>query len=275
MMIPLEDGAADILGKAQRGLGISDSELAEDSGVRPEQVRQLRDGKINTEVAERVAPRLGLHAPSLLRLAEGTWEPAQLAQIDGVAQFNTQYGDMTVNAYLLWDSRTREAIAFDTGADCAEMLRRAREEKLAIKLILLTHAHSDHVADLPRLQAETGAPTFISEHESATGAERIKEGKQFQLGRLRVETRLTSGHSAGGITYVVNGLVRTVAVVGDSLFAGSMGGGAVSYQDALRNNLEKILTLPEDTIVCPGHGPLTTVGKEKRDNPFFAATFQR
>ena len=64
-----------------------------------------------------------------------------------------------------------------------------------------------------------------------------------------------------------------MAIVGDSMFAASMGGGAVSYQDALRNNLEKILTLPDETIVCPGHGPLTTVGKEKRENPFFAARF--
>jgi glyoxylase-like metal-dependent hydrolase (beta-lactamase superfamily II) len=61
-----------------------------------------------------------------------------------------------------------------------------------------------------------------------------------------------------------------VAVVGDSLFAGSMGGGNVSYADALRNNLEKILTLPDETIICPGHGPMTTVGEEKVHNPFFA-----
>jgi len=58
--------------------------------------------------------------------------------------------------------------------------------------------------------------------------------------------------------------------VGDSLFAGSMGGGNVSYQDALRNNLEKILTLPDSTIICPGHGPMTTVAQEKQHNPFFA-----
>ncbi len=90
------------------------------------------------------------------------------------------------------------------------------------------------------------------------------------MGALEIEARLTSGHSAGGTTYVISGLERPVAIVGDSLFAGSMGGGAVSYQDALKNNLEKILTLPEETIVCPGHGPLTTVGKERKENPFFA-----
>jgi glyoxylase-like metal-dependent hydrolase (beta-lactamase superfamily II) len=72
------------------------------------------------------------------------------------------------------------------------------------------------------------------------------------------------------MTYVVKGLSRPIAVVGDSLFACSMGGGNVSYDDALQNNLEKILTLPDETIICPGHGPMTTVGEEKVHNPFFA-----
>jgi glyoxylase-like metal-dependent hydrolase (beta-lactamase superfamily II) len=87
-----------------------------------------------------------------------------------------------------------------------------------------------------------------------------------------METRLTFGHSPGGITYVVTGLARPIAIVGDSLFAGSMGGGNVSYHDALKNNLEKILTLSDATIICPGHGPMTTVGEEKEHNPFFAGT---
>ncbi len=138
-----------------------------------------------------------------------------------------------------------------------------------MKLILLTHAHPDHVADLRRLR-QTGAPVYISELEPEEGAEAIAEGKRFRVGSLEIEARLTSGHSPGGMTYVVTGLSRPVAIVGDSLFAGSMGGGNVSYEDALRNNREKILTLPDETIVCPGHGPMTTVGKEKRDNPFFA-----
>ena len=72
------------------------------------------------------------------------------------------------------------------------------------------------------------------------------------------------------MTFVVEGLARPLAIVGDSMFAASMGGGGVSYADALENNRAKILTLPAETIICPGHGPLTTVGKEKRENPFFA-----
>ena len=120
------------------------------------------------------------------------------------------------------------------------------------------------------LREETGAEIFSPEREPVPGAEKIEEGKHFQLGKIDIEARLTWGHSPGGTTFVVNGLARPVAIVGDSLFAGSMGGGSVSYKDAVQNNLEKILTLSDETIICPGHGPMTTVGEEKKHNPFFA-----
>jgi glyoxylase-like metal-dependent hydrolase (beta-lactamase superfamily II) len=151
------------------------------------------------------------------------------------------------------------------------MLRFAKHHQLHVELILLTHTHPDHVADLPSLQEETGADVFATAREPLPGAEPIEEGKRFALGHLQIDTRLTWGHSPGGITYVVTGLADPVAIVGDSLFAGSIGGGNVSYRDALQNNLQKILTLPDDTIICPGHGPMTTVGEEKKHNPFFAA----
>jgi glyoxylase-like metal-dependent hydrolase (beta-lactamase superfamily II) len=89
------------------------------------------------------------------------------------------------------------------------------------------------------------------------------------VGGLQIEARQTSGHAAGGITYVVTGLAHPVAVVGDALFAGSMGGGMVSFPEALSTNRKQIFTLPDDTVVCAGHGPLTTVGEEKRHNPFY------
>jgi glyoxylase-like metal-dependent hydrolase (beta-lactamase superfamily II) len=270
MAIPPEDNVSDIIGKAQRGLGISDSQLAEKSGVSAERIRRMREGDFEDDAVERAAPLLNLDAAALRKMAEGKWEPERIEEMAGLAQFNTTYGDMTVNAYLVWDPASRVAVTFDTGADCGEMLEQISAEKLTVKLILLTHAHPDHVADLRRLRKETGAPVFISDRESADGAEAISEGKLFRVGSLEIESRLTWGHSPGGMTYVVSGLERPIAVVGDSLFAGSMGGGNVSYSDAVRNNLEKILTLPDETIVCPGHGPLTTVGKEKRENPFFA-----
>jgi hydroxyacylglutathione hydrolase len=269
-MIPLEDNVGDIIGKAQRGLRISDTELAEKARVSSQKIRQLREGDFDELELLRVAPVLGLAGRALCELAKGEWHPEKFDERDGLAQFNTHYHDMAVNSYLVWDPASRAAAAFDTGADCTEMVRFANRHKLNVNLILLTHAHADHVADLPRLREETGGDVFTPAGELVPGAEPIEEGKRFRLGNLEIDTRLTWGHSPGGMTYVVTGLARPIAIVGDSLFAGSMGGGNVSYEDALQNNLEKILTLPDETIICPGHGPMTTVGEEKVHNAFFA-----
>jgi glyoxylase-like metal-dependent hydrolase (beta-lactamase superfamily II) len=269
-MIPLEDNVGDIIGKAQRGLGVSDSKLAEKAHVSSETIRELREGNVDEAALLSVAPILGLNAQALQDLAKDAWHPKKIEARDGLAQFNTDYHGMAVNAYLVWDATSRGAAAFDTGADSSEIIRFANHHKLDVRLIFLTHAHADHVADLPRLREETGADVFTPAREPVPGAELIEEGKRFRLGNLQIDTRLTWGHSPGGMTYVVTGLAHPIAIVGDSLFAGSMGGGNVSYQDALRNNLQKILTLSDDTIICPGHGPMTTVAEEKTHNPFFA-----
>lgn len=269
MAIPLEDNFTDIISKAQRGLQLSDSQLAEKSGAPAESIRALRDGAFDRATIEQIAPVLQLDAGALTEFAEAKWQPNEIS-IDGLAQFNTPYADMTVNAYLVWDPVSKKAVAFDSGANCSALLEKSRADNLTIELILLTHAHPDHVADLNRLAEATGAPIFLSEHETAPRAEPIKEGENFSVGGLTIESLLTSGHSPGGMTFFVRGLDQPVAIVGDSLFAGSMGGGNVSYENAVRNNLEKILTLPNDTILCPGHGPLTTVVEEKQHNAFFA-----
>lgn len=269
-MIALEDNFGDIIGKAQRGLGLSDTQLAEKARVSSQKIRTLREGQFDELAVLRVAPVLGLASRALLDLASGRWQPKKIDEVDGLAQFTTRYQDMTVNAYLVWNPDSKDAVVFDTGADCGEILRSVKKKDLAVKLILLTHSHADHVADLPRLREETAASVFTPEHESVPGAEPFEEGKYWRVGKLDIDTRMTWGHSRGGMTYVVNGLTRKIAIVGDSLFAGSMGGGNVSYEDALHNNLEKILTLPDETIICPGHGPMTTVGEEKLHNPFFA-----
>src|SRR5438046_5120489 len=113
---------------------------------------------------------------------------------------------MHLNASLASDPASRAAVAFATGADCKEMVRFANRHKLNVQLILLTHAHADHVADLPRLREETGADVFTPTREPVPGAEAIDEGKSFPLGNLKIDTRLTWGHSPGGMTYVVTGL---------------------------------------------------------------------
>ena len=274
-MIELEDNVGDIIGKAQRGLGISDSELAKKSGLNADAVRKARDGEADEATLRAIAPALELDASALVDLAQGKWKPDKLENFEGLAQFNTSYDGMLVNAYLVWDPQSKHAVAFDTGADSTGMVKLATKESLSIQLILLTHAHPDHIADLPRLREETGAEIFAPEREPVPGAGKIEEGKKFRVGKIDIETRLTWGHSPGGITFVATGLARPIAIVGDSLFAGSMGGGTVSYKDAVRNNLDKILTLPDDTIICPGHGPMTSVGEEKKHNPFFAAKFRK
>jgi hydroxyacylglutathione hydrolase len=274
-MIELEDNFGDVIGKAQRGLRISDSELAKKSGASADAIRNVRDGKFEENTLRIIAPVLDLEPNALVDLAEGKWKPKAVENSDWLAQFTTSYSGMLVNAYLVWDLGSRHAAAFDTGADCNGMLKLAAKESLTIKMILLTHAHPDHVADLPRLREETGAQVFAPSREPVPGAEKIEEGKHFSIGKIDVESRLTWGHSPGGMTFVVRGLARPIAIVGDSMFAGSMGGGSVSYKDAVKNNLEKILTLPDETIICPGHGPMTSVGEEKEHNPFFAERFRR
>jgi glyoxylase-like metal-dependent hydrolase (beta-lactamase superfamily II) len=270
MSIPLEDNFNDILGKAMRGLKLNPHELAARTDVLPEQLQALTEGVFDEALARKVAPALGLHAGALVAVGKREYRPAPI-EIDGLLQFNTPFDDMTVNSYLIWDPATRKAAAFDTGSDCAGMLAAASERQLVITTILLTHTHGDHIFDLDRLRGKSGAQAFVSDREPVEGAEPFTPGATFRVGQLQIETRLTWGHAKGGITYVVNGLARPVAVVGDAIFAGSMGGGTISYQDALQTNLSQILTIADETILCPGHGPLTTVADERRHNPFFAA----
>ena len=116
-------------------------------------------------------------------------------------------------------------------------------------------------------------PVFVGEKELANFGISFAAGKQFSVGNLTIDTRLTWGHARGGITFVVTGLDRPVAVVGDALFAQSMGGGMISFTDALQTSGEQIMTLPDNTVICPGHGPMTSVAEEKRVNPFFAGKY--
>jgi hydroxyacylglutathione hydrolase len=264
----LEDGPSDVVSKAMRGLLLTDGMVAERSGLTSSEVVELRNGLWNESTARKIAPVLGLDGDCLVGLEQKTCVPPAVA-IPQWAPFSTAFEDMMVNSYIGWDPASREAIAFDTGSDCTGLLEVLRSEVLTLRAIFLTHTHGDHIFDLDRLREATGAPVFVNEREPLEGAESFGAGRRWRFGNLHVDTRLTWGHSRGGTTYVVSGLSLPVAVVGDALFAGSMGGGGVSYRDAIRTNRSDILSLAPATVLCPGHGPMTTVAWELRHNPFF------
>src|SRR5207247_7893393 len=119
-MISLEDNAADIIGKAQRGLGISDSELAEKAGISSQTIRSLREGDFEEATLLGVAPVLGLDGRSLGEIGQGEWRPKKTESLDGLAQFTTDYNGMAVNAYLVWDAASRVGAGFDTGAHASK-----------------------------------------------------------------------------------------------------------------------------------------------------------
>jgi hydroxyacylglutathione hydrolase len=272
MAIPLEDSVTDIIGKAQRGLGVDDDQLADKIGVEPSELESIKNVRhVAPAQVEKLARVLKLDTRALIALAEGKYQPQATAPNPGFFQANTAYGDMHVNAYLIWDVKTGLAAAFDTGGDCAPLVEELERRRLTLQDVYLTHTHVDHVGELDRLCEKAGGSigVHVNEAESLGGAVPFKPGVTFSLGRLSIETRDTSGHSAGGTTYHIHGLDRPLAIVGDALFAGSVGGIRGDYVAALRRIRDNILSGQDGTIIAPGHGPLTTVIQEKRNNPFF------
>lgn len=270
--IPLEDNFNDVINKAQRGWKISDDDLAKRAEVSLPDLAAVKAGKPLDVVIRRVARHLKLSPDALEVLAHKRWYPQLPDFPKGFAVFNTPYEDMTVNSYLIWDPRARVAAAFDTGATCQAMLDLIHTEELTLRYIFITHTHEDHIADLTRLAQETKAEVWASELEPVDlpGAKTFKENAHFHVGTIAVKTLFTFGHSPGMTTFFVTGLSWPLAVVGDSIFSSSMGGSPTHFADQYRNNKEKILTLPRDTVLACGHGPLTTLAQEKQHNPFFA-----
>jgi hydroxyacylglutathione hydrolase len=271
--IPLEDNFNDVINKTQRGLKISDEDLAKRAEVSVTDLAAVKGGQPIVAVIRRVARHLHLGPDALEVLTAKSWYPEQPNFPSGFAAFNTAFEDMTVNSYLVWDSRTKLAAAFDTGANCDAMLDTIHAEKLKVEYIFLTHTHDDHIADLPKLAAGTKAEVWAGELEPVDfpGAKTFKENAHFHIGKLAIKTLFTWGHSPGMTTFYITGLSWPLAIVGDSVFASSMGGSPTHFAEQYRNNKEKILTLPNDTVLACGHGPLTTLGQEKRHNPFFTS----
>ena len=222
---------------------------------------------------EGIAKRLELSATKLRRLAEG-WKPEPV-DTSGWREFRvitTEGNGMTVNAYLVWDEVTREAALFDTGFDAAPIFACIDAERLNLQHLFITHTHGDHVAALepirerfPKLRMHTNAKSAPPQH-------RNRPNDFIHLGSLRITHRDTPGHAEDGVTYVVGNFpddASNLAIVGDAVFAGSLG-GAPGKGGATRQTIrEQILTLPDATLICPGHGPLTTLAEQRASNPFF------
>ena len=203
MKIPLEDNYADILSKAQRGLGLDIGTLSARAGLSTALTNQILGGSFDEPGVRALAAALELHPDRLAAIGRTDYRPAEIPLMDGLSQFNTPFEDMKVNSYLVWDPDSKKAVAFDTGADCDPLLEAIDAHGVRLELILLTHAHGDHVLELDRLRERTGAEAWIGERESIPGARSFATGKTFEVGSLTIETRLTWGHSPGGVTYVV------------------------------------------------------------------------
>ncbi|MDW7710729.1 MAG: MBL fold metallo-hydrolase [Deferrisomatales bacterium] len=197
-------------------------------------------------------------------------------------------GMIQANCYILGDEETREAVVIDPGGDTPVLVRSLEARRLNPVAILATHGHFDHVEGLASLKRATGAPIHVHRGDltliqGMTGQGLLfgvrveaapapdvflEDGDRVRFGPYTLQVLHTPGHSPGSVSYLLDKSV----FVGDLLFAGSIGrtdlqGG--DYDTLLRSVRTRIFTLPEDTVVYPGHGPATTVRTEKRTNPFF------
>lgn len=197
-------------------------------------------------------------------------------------------GPLEVNCYIIGCEATGAGAVIDPGDEAPAILEHIMQQRIDVKLILLTHGHVDHLAHLSRIKKELGAEFLMHQEDvfllkglfaqalmfglpnpgNPKPDRFVSDGDEIPLGRLKIKVLHTPGHSPGSVTYFVDNKL----FVGDLIFAGSIGrtdlpGG--DYQKLIRSVESKIFTLPDDTIIYPGHGPETTVGQEKATNPFF------
>jgi 3-hydroxyisobutyrate dehydrogenase len=269
MQIPLEDNFEDIISKAQKGLRLSDEDLAYRAGIAVSVLKDMKAGRVLDGPARLISPLLALHADCLLAIGRKTWRPAPV-EVEGLLVFNTECGGMAVNNFIVFDPETKAAALFDTGADAAGGIAAIMDRGLKLERIYITHTHSDHIAALPEWRMSFPEVIVkVGRGELFEGVDPVDDGMTFTLGKLSIEARETSGHSRCAMTYVIEGLSQPLAIVGDALFAGSMGGAASAWGAALQANRRRIFTLPGYAVICPGHGPLTTVAEERAHNPFY------
>ncbi len=271
----LEDHVGDIVRKARAMKGVSVETAARAAGLTATELETLEEtGQAGIKVNFRaLAEAVGL-APAKLEVIANGWIPVakDLGLWRELRCITNATGGMPVNCYLVWDEVSREAALFDTAWDADVISNLIQENQLQLRHIFITHSHHDHIAALDAIRAAFPKARLHSSARNAPVDQRNRPNDFIHLGSLRITHRDTPGHAEDGTTYIVGTWPEDaphVAVVGDALFAGSIGRGNQSWDLARSKVREQILSLPPDTLLCPGHGPLTTVAEEKEHNPFF------
>lgn len=212
-----------------------------------------------------------------------------LSDNDGMLHNILPVGPLQCNCSIIGDETTHEAMVIDPGDDIEDVLAIIRQNKLIVKQIVITHAHIDHVGGAMKLRAVTGAPILLNQNDyallkmldvqaswlgmAAPGAVTIEgsiaDGESLQTGGLKANVLHTPGHTEGSICLYFP--AEKLLIAGDTLFARSIGrtdlpGG--SFEKIMRSLHDRVLTLPDETVVIPGHGQKTTIGVEREENPF-------
>jgi glyoxylase-like metal-dependent hydrolase (beta-lactamase superfamily II) len=271
----LEDHVGDIIRKARAGLGVASQPAALAAGLDVGELAKLESSGVSARQPDyaKLAQLLKLDPGKLAAVAGGWVPPApELDNWREIRRITTRAHDMDAHCYLVWDEVTREAALFDTGWNAEPALRVVEEEQLALGHVFLTHSHPDHIGGLEGVRSKFPKVRLHTDSSAAPPQHKNRRNDCIHLGSLRITNRLTPGHAEDGVTYLVGNWPEDaphVAIVGDAIFAGSMGGATGQFEEARRHIREQILVLPPETLLCPGHGPFTTVAGEREHNPFF------
>ncbi|MGC3973944.1 MAG: MBL fold metallo-hydrolase [Nitrospira sp.] len=276
--MPLEDELSDIIKKARTGQQRSVADVARAAGLPEADLAGLERGQSprNREQVHAVARALGLRADQLAQVAEG-WTPEALpASSPHVETILGSIGGYEVKGYLVHDRG--EAVIVDTAYNANAMLEMLAKRKLRLRAIFLTHGHSDHADGIDAILEAHPVPVYLGPDDldllswrpSQDVLQVPKGDDTLQLGGLRLRFMPTPGHTPGGICYRLEGAGSPLCFVGDTLFAGSIGRSnpAGLYQTHLESVRQRVLALPPNTRLFPGHGPATTVHEELLHNPF-------